>query len=100
MKKQLMHLLFTLGLALSLPAMAAANQAPTIEQSVGDTRIKISFVTDRIVHVAASRNAHWSTKPSAMRAKVAERPGRITLRDEGTARILQCVRSRDRRDSL
>ena len=92
MKKRWIRVLFTLGLALSLPAMAAASQAPAIEQTVGDTRIKISFVTDRIVHVAATRNAHWSAKPSAMRAEVAERPGRITLRDKGAVRILQSAR--------
>jgi alpha-D-xyloside xylohydrolase len=92
MKKRWIRVLFTLCLASPLPAMAVASQAPTIEQTVSGTRIKISFVTDRIVHVAASRNAHWSAKPSAMRAEVAERPGRITLRDKGAMRILQSAR--------
>jgi len=60
-----------------------------IEYKVDDTRLKVSFVTDRIVHVTATRNEDWSSSAHLMRAEVAERPGPVTARDEGNARVLR-----------
>ena len=60
-----------------------------IEYKVDDTRLRVSFVTDRIVHVTATRNKDWSTSAHLMRAEVAERPGSVTASDEGEARVLR-----------
>lgn len=60
-----------------------------IEYRVDDTRVRVDFVTDRIVHVTATRNGDWSKSAHLMRAPVAEKPGRITASDDGDARVLQ-----------
>jgi alpha-D-xyloside xylohydrolase len=60
-----------------------------IEYKVDDTRLKVTFVTDRIVHVVATRNRDWSSSAHLMRAEVAARPGPVTASDEGDARVLR-----------
>jgi alpha-D-xyloside xylohydrolase len=60
-----------------------------IEYSVDGTRVRVAFVTDRVVHVTATRNGHWSASPHLMRAEVPERPGAITAGDESDARVLR-----------
>jgi alpha-D-xyloside xylohydrolase len=60
-----------------------------IEYRVDATRLKVSFVTDRIVHVTATRNKDWSSSAHLMLAKVAEQPGPVTASDEGDARVLR-----------
>jgi alpha-D-xyloside xylohydrolase len=60
-----------------------------IEYRVDDTRLKVTFVTDRIVHVAATRNEDWSSSAHPMLAQVAERPGPVVASDEGDARVLR-----------
>ena len=60
-----------------------------IEYRVDDTRVKVDFVTGRIVHVTATRNGDWSASAHLMRAPVAGRPGAIAASDEGGARILR-----------
>jgi len=79
--------LFVLVLSLFVYChVAAANET---EITVADTRLKITFVTDRIVHVQATRNPNWSKAASLMLAQVAEQPGVIAARDEGDARVLR-----------
>jgi alpha-D-xyloside xylohydrolase len=63
-----------------------------IEYRVDDTRLKVSFVTDRIVHVTATRNKDWSPSAHLMLAKVAQQPGPVTASDEGDARVLRSAR--------
>jgi alpha-D-xyloside xylohydrolase len=58
-----------------------------IEYRVDDTRVRVDFVTDRIVHVMATRNGDWSASARPMRAPLAARPGPVTARDEGAARV-------------
>jgi alpha-D-xyloside xylohydrolase len=60
-----------------------------LEYKIDDTRMRITFITDRIVRVSATRNADWSTSARLMQAKVAEKPGKITTRDEGGTRVLR-----------
>ena len=60
-----------------------------IEYRVDDTRVRVDFVTDRIVHVTATRNGEWSASAHLMRAEVADKPGAITARDEGDVRVLR-----------
>jgi alpha-D-xyloside xylohydrolase len=60
-----------------------------IEYRVDDTRLKVTFVTDRIVHVTATRNQDWSSSAHLMRAEVAERAGPVTANDEGDSRVLR-----------
>ena len=80
-------------MAAAVPALALAKYVNAavevketgagIECSIGDSRLKISFVTDRIVRVTASRNPAWSTVPSLMRADVAGKPVAIRKSDDG-----------------
>ena len=65
--------------------VAAANET---EITVAGARLKITFVTDRIVHVQATRNPNWSKAASLMLAQVAEQPGLVAASDEGDARVL------------
>jgi alpha-D-xyloside xylohydrolase len=60
-----------------------------IEYRVDDTRLKVSFVTDRIVHVTATRNKDWTSSAHLMLAKVAQQPGAVTASDEGDMRVLR-----------
>jgi len=60
-----------------------------IEYRVDDTHVRVDFVTDRIVHVTATRNQDWSTSAHLMRAEVAERAGPVTATDEGDNRVLR-----------
>jgi alpha-D-xyloside xylohydrolase len=60
-----------------------------IEYRVDDTRLKVSFVTDRIVHVTATRNKDWSSSAHLMLAKVAQQPGPVAASDESDARVLR-----------
>jgi alpha-D-xyloside xylohydrolase len=60
-----------------------------IEYRVDDTRVRVDFVTDRIVHVTATRNKDWSASAHLMRAEVAERPGPVTASDKDGARVLR-----------
>jgi alpha-D-xyloside xylohydrolase len=60
-----------------------------IEYRADDVRVRVAFVTDRIVHVTATRNEDWSTSAHLMRAPVAEQPGPVTARDEGGSRVLR-----------
>jgi alpha-D-xyloside xylohydrolase len=71
-------------------ALLAAHCAALAEEiQVGDTRLKIEFVTDRIVHVAATRNHDWSTSSRYMNAAVAEKPGNIMVSDEGGLQVIR-----------
>ena len=60
-----------------------------LEYRIDDTRMRITFVTDRIVRVTATRNRNWSTAAPLMLAEVAGKPGKITSRDEGDMRVLR-----------
>jgi alpha-D-xyloside xylohydrolase len=61
-----------------------------LEYKLDDTRMQITFITDRIVRVTATRNRNWSTAARLMQAEeVADKPGRITSRDEGQTRVLR-----------
>jgi alpha-D-xyloside xylohydrolase len=74
------------ALALAKYVNAAVDVRETgtgIECSIGDTRLKISFVTDQIVRVTATRNPAWSTVPSLMRADIAGKPVAIRKSDDG-----------------
>ncbi|HZX25870.1 MAG TPA: hypothetical protein VFF16_02285, partial [Telluria sp.] len=66
--------------------------ATGFEYKIDDTRMQITFITDRIVRVTATRNRDWSTSAHLMQAEVAEKPGNITSRDEGDARVLRSSR--------
>jgi alpha-D-xyloside xylohydrolase len=69
------------------------ESASGIEYRVGDTRVKVDFVTDRIVHVTATRNGAWSASAHLMRVPVAERPGPVTAGDHGKDRVLRSARA-------
>lgn len=60
-----------------------------LEYKIADTRMQITFVTDRIVRVTATRNRDWSTSARLMLADVAAKPGNTTSRDEGDTRVLR-----------
>jgi len=60
-----------------------------LEFKLDDTRMQITFITDRIVRVTATRNQHWSTAERLMQADVAEKPGKITSREEGGMHVLR-----------
>jgi alpha-D-xyloside xylohydrolase len=64
-------------------AVTAVQKTDTgIESMAGDTRLRISFVTDRIVRVTATRNRGWSAAASMMRAEVQEKPGAIARAED------------------
>ena len=58
------------------------------EYRIDDTRMQITFITDRVVRVTATRNRNWSAAARLMQTEVADKPGRITSRDEGDTRVL------------
>jgi alpha-D-xyloside xylohydrolase len=60
-----------------------------LEYKLDDTRMQITFITDRIVRVTATRNRDWSAAARLMEAEVAAKPGNITSRDEGDTRVLR-----------
>lgn len=89
-------------LAGMLAAAFALHQAPVhaaltqvsqtgsgLESVAGDVRLRVSFVTDRIVRVTATRQPNWSTAPSLMRVPVAEQPGAIAMTKEPKAYVLR-----------
>jgi len=52
-----------------------------VEYTVDSTHVRVTFVTDRIVRVTATKNAEWSTISSLMRTPVSHGPGEITSKD-------------------
>ena len=68
-------------------AVQAFHEMPggaTFDLSEG--RLRIDFITDRIVRARATRNADWSKTPSLMRVDDAGmNPGPITVTDQGQA---------------
>ena len=75
------------------PAYAALTQVSQsgsgLESTAGDVRLRVSFVTDRIVRVTATRQPNWSTATSLMRVPVNEQPGAIAMREERKAYVLR-----------
>jgi alpha-D-xyloside xylohydrolase len=81
----------TLALCQGVAHAAVTNVRQTgtgIESIVGDSRLRVDFVTDRIVRVTATRNRDWSASASLMRTDVAEKPGPIALKEDGNAYVL------------
>jgi alpha-D-xyloside xylohydrolase len=85
------------ALAFHLDALHAAvadvhETGAGIESVVGDQRLRVAFVTDRIVRVTATRNRDWSGDASMMRVPVAERPGAIAVSHDGKAYVLRSAK--------
>lgn len=56
-----------------------------VEATLGDTRLRVLFVTDRIVRVSATPNPKWSSHASMMRVPVSDKPGTIKVsQDDAT----------------
>jgi alpha-D-xyloside xylohydrolase len=60
-----------------------------IEATVGGTRLRVLFVTDRIVRVSATPNPHWSSRASMMRVPVLDKPGPIKVSKDAAALTLR-----------
>jgi len=71
----------------ALPLQAKVEQvrplADGVECRLTDGRLQVAFLTDRIVRVRATKNADWSKTPSLMRVPVAEKPGKVAIKDAG-----------------
>lgn len=60
-----------------------------IECKIDDTRLRVRFITDRIVRVTATRDLDWSKAASHMIVSIAEGPGIIQTNDNGEAIALR-----------
>lgn len=74
----------------ALAAVTGVRETPAgIECRVDDTRLRISFITDRIVRITATRNRDWSGTASMMRADIAAAPGPIDIGGDGKTLALR-----------
>ncbi|HWW73312.1 MAG TPA: TIM-barrel domain-containing protein, partial [Duganella sp.] len=87
-----------LAFALLAPAAHAAVEQiharpDGIEATVNGKRLRVLFVTDRIVRVTATPNPQWSTRASMMRVPLmnepGNKPGRITLNKDSSTLTLR-----------
>ena len=63
-----------------------------IECTIGQTLLRIDFVTDQIVRVTATRNPGWSKATSLMRVDTAAKPGPIKTHEAAGTLTLQSAR--------
>lgn len=63
-----------------------------IEGTIGQTLLRIDFVTDQIVRVTATRNPGWSKATSLMRVDTAAKPGPIKTHEAAGTLTLQSAR--------
>ncbi|USX14037.1 glycoside hydrolase family 31 protein [Oxalobacteraceae bacterium OTU3CAMAD1] len=63
-----------------------------IEGTIGQTLLRIDFVTDQIVRVTATRNPGWSKATSLMRVDTAAKPGPIKTHEDAGTLTLQSAR--------
>ena len=71
-------------------SLAAIHDRPDgVETSIDGTRLRLQFVTDRIVRVTATPNPQWSSRTSMMRVPVLGKPGRISVTRNGATLTLR-----------
>ena len=85
MKKLLSSPIIFLCLISGFPLHAKIEQVKPLPNGAALTltgsRMQISFITDRIARVRATKNSDWSDKPSLMRVAIDQSPGRILVRE-------------------
>jgi alpha-D-xyloside xylohydrolase len=69
--------------AAAAPLAAIHDRPDGIETSIDGARLRVLFVTDRIVRVTATPNPQWSSRASMMRVPVQGKPGPIALARNG-----------------
>lgn len=77
------------GLAGASPLEQIHTRPDGVEANIDGTRLRVLFVTDRIVRVSATPNRHWSDHTSLMRVPVLDRPGPIAVANDGVALTLR-----------
>jgi alpha-D-xyloside xylohydrolase len=87
------RLLFPLLAFAGHAAAASLEQIRTrpdgVEATLDGTRLRVLFVTDRIVRVSATPNPQWSSRTSMMRVPVREKPGPIDVTRDASALTLR-----------
>ena len=87
------RLLFPLLAFAGHAAAASLEQIRTrpdgVEATLDGTRLRVLFVTDRIVRVSATPNPQWSNRTSMMRVPVREKPGPIDVTRDASALTLR-----------
>jgi alpha-D-xyloside xylohydrolase len=81
----LFPLLALAGHAGAAPVAQVHVRPDGVEAMQGDTRLRVLFVTDRIVRVSATPNPQWSTSAGMMRVPVRDKPGPVVVsQDDAT----------------
>jgi len=56
---------------------------------MNDGLLQVDFITDRIVHIRATKNPQFSTEPSLMRVPVKEKPGQVVVTHGSSTDVLR-----------
>ncbi len=93
--RQLIVGLLAASIALFHPSAALADIRDVratdsgVQYRIDDTRLEVTFVTDRIVRVRATRNPDWSTSARLMDAEIHAKPSKIVASRDAGARVFR-----------